>query len=78
MGTTSKGNNLVHWVFVAAYAVSAVLTLLPWERASKACMLGYRALCSFTPISTVICIGMIVLHVVLARMGANRTEAEAA
>ncbi len=30
------------------------LTLLPSPGASKACLLGYKAKCSFTPISTLI------------------------
>lgn len=32
----------------------ALLTLLPRAEASKECLLGYRALCSFTPGSTFI------------------------
>lgn len=32
-----------------------VATLIP-SAASKPCMLGYFALCSFTPISTVLCL----------------------
>lgn len=35
-------------------AVLGGLTLLPSPGASKACLLGYKAKCSFTPISTLI------------------------
>ncbi len=38
------------------FALAAIGTLLPIMPASKDCMLGYRAHCSFTPISTLICI----------------------
>ncbi|NPV00470.1 MAG: hypothetical protein HPY53_03710 [Brevinematales bacterium] len=30
------------------------LTLIPSPGASKACLLGYKAKCSFTPVSTII------------------------
>ena len=33
-----------------------VWTLLPWG-ASKPCLLGYYAHCTFTPISTIVCFG---------------------
>lgn len=36
--------------------LAAMSTLVPAENASKACMLGYRAHCAFTPISTIACI----------------------
>ena len=37
-------------------ALGAVLTIVPISYAYKACMLGYRAHCTLTPISTVLCI----------------------
>ena len=37
-------------------AVATVITIIPDSSASKECMLGYKAHCSFTPISTVILI----------------------
>ena len=36
--------------------VFALITMVPDESASKACMLGYKAHCSFTPVSTIILI----------------------
>lgn len=35
-------------------AVAAALTLIPSPGASKACLIGYKAKCSFAPISTAI------------------------
>ena len=55
----------VHVVFVGIHLLSAVLTLIPSAGASKASMLGYRALCSFSPISTAILLGLAALHIVL-------------
>jgi|GEM_PF-4317476 len=34
-----------------------LLTLIPSPGASKACLMGYKAKCSFTPISTFILLG---------------------
>jgi len=36
--------------------LSALLTLIPYSNASKESYFGYKALCSFTPVSTVICL----------------------
>jgi len=36
--------------------LSALSTLLPTPGIHKACQLGYMAHCSFTPISTVLCL----------------------
>jgi hypothetical protein len=57
MGTIRK---IVLFILLAAMIggliYAAVRTALPSEKASKLCLLGYKAHCSFTPISTVICI----------------------
>ncbi len=38
------------------FTLAAISTLIPAANASKECMLGYRAHCAFTPISTIACI----------------------
>ena len=57
MGTMRK---IVLFIFLVAmiggWIYAAVLTAMPSEKASKLCLLGYKAHCSFTPISTIICI----------------------
>ena len=37
------------------FTLLAISTIIPSERASKVCMIGYKAHCTFTPISTIIC-----------------------
>jgi hypothetical protein len=54
-----------HMIFVGVEFVLAVLTLIPREAASKACLLGYKALCSFTPISTLGLLALVGLHLFL-------------
>jgi hypothetical protein len=37
-------------------SIAAIKTVIPNAEASKPCLLGYKAACSFTPISTIILI----------------------
>jgi hypothetical protein len=39
---------------IVILSIAAVKTAIPNEKASKPCLLGYKATCSFTPISTAI------------------------
>ena len=45
------------WLFVLTivFTLGTLSTLIPTEGVSKVCLLGYKAHCSFTPISTIIC-----------------------
>jgi hypothetical protein len=45
---------IVIYIVIVILAIAAVKTLLPNEAVSKPCLLGYKAACSFTPISTMI------------------------
>jgi hypothetical protein len=45
---------IVAIVVIVILSIAAVKTAIPNEEASKPCLLGYRAACSFTPISTAI------------------------
>jgi hypothetical protein len=47
--------------------IAAVKTVIPNEKASKPCLLCYKATCSFTPISTVILIIAAVVTFVVAK-----------
>jgi hypothetical protein len=48
----------IHLIFTSIYFVLAVVTLIPMQTASKASLLGYKALCSFSPISAVILLAL--------------------
>jgi hypothetical protein len=52
-----------HLIFTAVHFSLAIVTLIPFASASKASMLGYKALCSFTPISTIILVLMAGMHI---------------
>ena len=55
----------VHLVFTSIYFVLAGVTLIPMGTASKASLLGYKALCSFSPISAIILLALGGLHIFL-------------
>jgi hypothetical protein len=54
-----------HLIFTAVYFILAVVTLIPFASASKTCLLGYKALCSFSPISTIGLILLAGMHIFL-------------
>jgi len=47
---------IVAIVVIFILSIAAVKTAIPNEKASKPCLLGYKAACSFTPVSTIILI----------------------
>lgn len=56
-------------VVIFIWVISAIKTVIPNADASKACLIGYKATCSFTPISTAIClIGAVISFVVAKRL----------
>jgi hypothetical protein len=54
-----------HLIFTAVYFSLAVVTLIPLASASKTSLLGYKALCSFSPISTIGLILLAGMHILL-------------
>ena len=51
---------------IGGWIYAAVLTAKPSEKARKLCLLGYQAHCSFTPISTIICIAAALITIYVA------------
>ena len=66
----------VHIVFTILYFVAAVVTLIPLGTASKASLLGYKALCSFSPISTILFIALGGLHIFLHQRNLGKSESK--
>jgi hypothetical protein len=54
-----------HLIFTGIYFVLVIVTLIPNASASKASLLGYKALCSFVPWSAIILLGLAALHIYL-------------
>ena len=53
--------------------IAALSTLIPQASASEACLLGYKAHCSFAPISTFICV---ILSSVFCRIRARKFKSK--
>ena len=49
------------------FALGAALTLMPISYAYKECMLGYKAHCTLTPVSTILCIVLTVITYVVGQ-----------
>jgi hypothetical protein len=45
---------IVFAIVIFALSIAAIKTMIPNSNASKPCLIGYKAVCSFTPISTII------------------------
>ena len=61
----TKNKPSIHIIFTIVHFVLALITLIPTATASKECLLGYKALCSFTPISTMMLLALAGLHIFL-------------
>ncbi len=44
------------FILTLVFTFATLSTIIPSESASKICMIGYKAHCTYTPISTIICI----------------------
>ena len=55
------------YIVIIALVLAAVKTAIPFLYISKACILGYKAGCSFTPISTMILVVAAVITYVVAK-----------
>jgi len=49
-----NAQNIVFVLIIVSLSIAAIKTVIPNLNASKACLLGYKATCSFTPLSTAI------------------------
>ena len=61
-----QAQTIIVIVVIAILAIAAVKTAIPNADASKPCLLGYKAACSFTPISTAILISAAIITFVVA------------
>jgi hypothetical protein len=61
------------WLVIVLLVLAGISTVVPTE-ASKECYLGYQAHCSFTPISTGMCIGCAVAVMFIGGMTNKKTR----
>jgi hypothetical protein len=62
--TTKKKGGAFLWLAILSF-VLAIVTFIPYKNIDDECMLGYKALCAFTPISSLVLIVIGVLFLVI-------------
>lgn len=67
--TKKKGGALL-WLAILLF-IGAIITFLPYKNIDDECMLGYKALCAFTPVSSLVLVALGVLFLVI-RTKANK------
>ncbi|MBN1482761.1 hypothetical protein EH223_12300 [candidate division KSB1 bacterium] len=55
MKTRKKGYGILLSLTIII-TLAALWTIVPQATASKVCLIGYKAHCTFTPISTIVCL----------------------
>lgn len=75
MKTKKKGHGFM-MILTIIFTLSTISTLIPQPSASKACLLGYHAHCTFTPISTVLSLLLAALFCVIRKKRFTQEEAE--
>ena len=57
MNTSQKAGKMhpnVLRILAVIFAIAGILTLIPYPGATEANIIGYKSLCTFTPVSTII------------------------
>ncbi len=65
MSESGSKAKLVLMVLAVLSFIGAILTLLPYKNIDDECLLGYKAMCAITPVSTIILIvaGIVFLYI---------------
>ena len=71
MDVTKKSTPLILKIISILIIISGIITLIPYKNIDDECFLGYKALCAFTPISTII---LIVLGILFWYVGIKATK----
>ena len=53
-----SARSVVGKVLTGVLSILGIATAIPNPYVEKVCVIGYKAVCSFTPISTIICFGL--------------------
>jgi hypothetical protein len=62
--TTKKKGGALLWLAILSF-VAAIVTFFPYKNIDDECMLGYKAICAFTPVSSLVLIVLGVLFLMI-------------
>ena len=65
MSETTKKSGKAYLIFSIVFIIAAIVTLIPYKNIDDACLFGYKAVCAFTPISTVILLVFAVIFFII-------------
>jgi len=60
------------WTLIIAFLILGLCGSIPVSEASKPCLLGYHAVCPFSPISTAICLVAAAILFIIGRKRAKK------
>jgi hypothetical protein len=61
---TKKKGGAMLWLAIISF-IAALVTFLPFKNIDDECMLGYKAICAFTPVSSLVLIALGVMFLVI-------------
>jgi len=67
MSDEAKKANSVLTIIALLCFLGALVTFIPYNNIDDACMLGYKAMCAFTPISSLVLIALGIVFWVLRK-----------
>jgi hypothetical protein len=62
--TKKKKGGAFLWLAILSF-VAAIVTFIPFKNIDDECMLGYKALCAFTPVSSLVLIVVGILFLLI-------------
>ncbi|MFA5404839.1 MAG: hypothetical protein WC358_07895 [Ignavibacteria bacterium] len=62
--TTKKKGGAFLWFAIISF-IAAIITFFPFKNIDDECMLGYKAICAFTPVSSLVLIVIGILFLVI-------------
>lgn len=58
MAKLKRKGYMILFILTVALVLAAISTVVPQASAQELCKLGYKAHCSYTPISTLLCLAL--------------------
>ncbi len=74
MAKTNRKGYMVLLILTIVFVLAAISTVIPQTSAEEPCKFGYKAHCSFTPISTLICFALAGITCLIRKRYFTRTE----
>jgi hypothetical protein len=65
MEETKKKSGAFLLILAVLLFIGAIVTFLPYKNIDDECMLGYKALCAFTPFSSIVMIAIGILLLII-------------